>query len=714
MFRSSPRGWLKVVAVVSVRLVNTPATLRDRGGWFCYNSPPIHPMKTPKTSETSASDAIHTLRATALLAALGFHICVLASSALAAPGDFDSSFGTGGITPLNDNAYFSALARQRDGKIVGVGFVGNPRAWAIARYTIDGQLDPTFSDDGWTSVDFGIGGDYATAVVIQPDGKIVVGGSAMNPTWSDFALVRYNADGTLDMSFSGDGKVVTQLETNSEINDDITSLLIQPDGKIVAIGENGNGTGRMTAVRYTASGNLDGTFGNSGVVRVGWEINGDFNTCNASALQSDGKILLTGVVSGFSKFGICRLRSDGVLDTSFSQDGWVVWDASNGRDEPYSIALQPDGGIVVSGRATTADNKDGFAIMKLLSTGDFDDTFSSDGRIVIPIGSATGLVGSKLLGPKCLIRPDGKILLAGMYLGSSPYGPYSWCIARLDPSGSLDTTFSDDGFSYPLPDSPFRWIGAITSQPDGKVLAVLDNRIARFIVDEDSDGDGIDDPSETSLGTDILDSDSDDDGLSDGKEVAEYQSNPLEPDSDSDGLLDGAEVHIYHSSPTMADTDADGLSDFDEVTIYETNPGRSDSDGDGLSDSAEIQIHHTDPLVADTDGDGLSDGFEISTSESNPLKKDTDGDGYSDKFEYESGFSPTSAASHPVAQMFAHPAVELEVITQIGKKYRLQVSEDMASWTDTDTIFAGTGGAIRDHFERATNGPKKFWRVREE
>jgi uncharacterized delta-60 repeat protein len=671
-------------------------------------------MKTQQSPTRAAISGSLAHGARTLIITFGIALAAFVGNAAATPGELDQNFGADGITESDDNFAFIELARQADGKIVGVGSSGNPSAWAIARFTIDGNLDPTFSSDGWTSLDFGIGNDRATAIAIQPDGKILVGGTAMNPTWSDFAVVRFNPDGTLDTTFSGDGKVVTPLNADSQENDDLSSLLIQPDGLIVATGRTDSG-GRMAAVRYTSTGNLDTAFGNSGVTRVGWESSGfSINSCNASALQSDGKILLTGSVSGLSKFGVCRLRSNGTLDTSFSQDGWVIWDVSNGREEPYSIALEQGNKIVVSGRAISIDNKDDYAIMRLTNTGDFDPTFSSDGKIVIPIGSAVGIAGSHPPGPRCLIRPDGKILLAGMYPRPAPNGPYSWCLLRLDSIGSLDTTFSGDGLSVPPPDSPVSGIVAIAPQPDGKLLAVLNGRIARFVADEDSDSDGVDDPTEAFLGTAILDPDSDDDGLSDGREVTEYQCNPLDLDSDDDGLLDGAEVNTHHSNPTMTDTDSDGLTDYEEVVTHGTNPTRSDTDGDGLADLAEIQMHHTDPHDADMDDDGLSDGFEINTTGSSPIKKDTDDDGYLDKFEHESGFSPTNANSHPIAQMLAHPAIELEVVTQIGKTYRLQVSDDMTTWTDTDTLIAGTGGSIRDLFERTTTGPKKFWRVREE
>lgn len=453
----------------------------------------------------------------------------------------------------------------------------------------------------------------------------------------------------------------------------------------------------------------------------GYENNyADPNLCKAAALQSDGKILMAGSVKAGNQIAVCRLLESGALDTSFSSDGWALWDVASGFgiESAESIAIQDDGRIVVSGVSGTVVSKyisnDDYAIMRIDSSGSFDSSFSGDGKKIIPMESAPGSAqaGNKG-GPECIIRPDGKILLGGWHPASE--GPASvWCLTRLDSSGELDLSFSGDGFAIADPTAPMDSIYSIASQRDGKVVAIVDgtSRISRFLIDEDSDGDGLDDPTEVKLGTGVLDPDSDDDGLPDGAEVAEHQSNPLDADSDDDGLQDGAEVNIHHSSPTTADSDSDGLTDYAEVMTHGTSPSRADSDGDGLSDPSEIQTHHTDPLDADMDDDGLNDGEEIAIG-SSPTNRDTDGDGYLDKFEYESGFSPSSAASHPATQMRAYQAVELEVITQLGKSYRLQVSDDMAQWDDTDTVIAGTGGSVRDLFQRATNGPKKFWRVAE-
>lgn len=135
-----------------------------------------------------------------------------------------------------------------------------------------------------------------------------------------------------------------------------------------------------------------------------------------------------------------------------------------------------------------------------------------------------------------------------------------------------------------------------------------------------------------------------------------------------------------------------------------------DDDGDGLSNYSETNISKTDPQLSDTDGDGLADGFEIKTSGSDPLKKDSDGDGFLDGFEYYSGYSPVDGASKPAATLEIAPAVELKVLTQLGKTYRVQSSTDLKTWVDTETTIEGTGNLVRGVFKPAS-GQTTFWRV---
>jgi uncharacterized delta-60 repeat protein len=717
MFWHAPRG-----AKGRLRAASQHPGHLGQPWWLACFQPP-YPMKTPNSPTRATISGRLAPRLHTMILALGICVVGLTTGATAAPGDLDNEFGTGGVSKpeIPGNAY--ALARQTDGKIVVVGY-GAGGVWAIARYTYSGQLDPTFSGDGWTTVDFGPGEGFATSLAIQTDGKIVVGGVAMNPTWSDFALVRLNVDGSLDTSFSNDGKVVTPLSTDDRENDDLSSLLIQPDGKILALGTTAYNNRSMVAVRYTPTGALDTSFGVSGISKVVFNL---YNKCSASALQSDGKILLAGSVgTGVlyrNQLGLCRLLPNGSLDTSFSGDGWVIWDSAGGdaNENIESLVIQPNGSIIASGISGSSvvngsDNvNDDHAVMLITPSGDFDPSFSGDGKLVIPIESSSGnpQAGNKS-GPHAIVRPDGKILLGGWY----PQGQNSStaCLSRILNSGEIDLVFSDAGFAISPAYSNLDTIRGMVPQPDGKALAIiLDGsfRLARFVIDEDTDGDGADDPTEIAAGTNPNDPDTDDDGLDDGLEIARYGTNPLLPDTDGDGLTDGREVNQYHSNPLLADSDFDGLNDFDEVFIHGTSPNHADTDGDGLSDYDEIQIYSTNPRVADTDGDGLSDDQEVTTYCTNPKLEDTDGDGFLDGYEVQTGKSPTDPLDKPALVAEARTAIEFSFPSALGKTYRIEDSNDMAVWKIVEGNIMGNGGTITRFFS-TRNQEKLFFRVEEQ
>lgn len=146
----------------------------------------------------------------------------------------------------------------------------------------------------------------------------------------------------------------------------------------------------------------------------------------------------------------------------------------------------------------------------------------------------------------------------------------------------------------------------------------------------DTDGDGLTDDEELSIGTEILIPDTDSDGLLDGDEVNIFGTNPLLADTDGDGLNDGEEMNVYGTNPLIADTDGDGLLDGEEIEGYGTNPLMEDTDGDGLNDGEEVTVAGSNPLVIDTDGDGLLDGEEVTVYGTNPVNGDTDGDDLND------------------------------------------------------------------------------------
>jgi uncharacterized delta-60 repeat protein len=215
-----------------------------------------------------------------------------AGIALAAPGDLDPTFDTDGklttaIGTSADNA--TALALQSDGKIVVAGSSrnGSNDDFALARYTSDGSLDTTFSSDGKLTTAIGSSDDNATGVAVQSDGKIVVAGSSRNGSNDDFALVRYTSTGSLDTTFSGDGKLTTAIGSS---DDQALALALQSDGKIVVAGFSRSGFLNLNydfaLARYTSTGSLDTTFSSDGILTTA--IGASIDIATALALQSDG------------------------------------------------------------------------------------------------------------------------------------------------------------------------------------------------------------------------------------------------------------------------------------------------------------------------------------------------------------------------------------------------------------------------------------------
>jgi uncharacterized delta-60 repeat protein len=241
-----------------------------------------------------------------------------------------------------------AMALQTDGKIVVVGGGRGPLYsnydFVLARLNTDGSLDTSFGTNGIVLTDFEKT-DQAYSMVIQPDGRIVVGGTASSVSDNFFALARYNTDGTLDNSFGLNGKVTTNFFTYSGIN----SIALAPDNKIVAAGYVGTVVVRDCAlVRYNSDGSLDNTFDFDGMVTT--DFSGNTDELRNIIVQPDGRILASGrSYQNNSDFALFRYNLNGSLDTSFGVSGRILTDFSGMNDYPHELMIQPLGEIVVTG-----------------------------------------------------------------------------------------------------------------------------------------------------------------------------------------------------------------------------------------------------------------------------------------------------------------------------------------------------------------------------
>ena len=245
-------------------------------------------------------------------------------------------------TPRSGVQQGKAVAIQADDKIVVAGLYGPPGEFnfGVARYTTAGTLDTSWSPDGWRQTDFGASQEYPNDVAIQADGKIVVAGH----TDAGFAVARYNTNGTPDTGFSGDGKQTTAFSTSGQ-NDVATGVAIQADGRIVVGGYSHTGAANDFALaRYNPNGSLDTSFSGDGKQTT--ELGGN-DIAEGIALQSDGKIVLAGYQGQLygldNKFAIARFEGGGAPPDT---DGDGLPDADD--DCPTTAAATADGcpGIV--------------------------------------------------------------------------------------------------------------------------------------------------------------------------------------------------------------------------------------------------------------------------------------------------------------------------------------------------------------------------------
>lgn len=325
-------------------------------------------------------------------------------------GSLDNTFGTGGkvitaISPIDDIIYDMVL--QPDGKIVVAGSSSDIQIgdFVVARYLSDGTLDLSFGTNGFTVTTFGISDEHIQSVALQSDGKIVVGGYCLITGYPDYALARYNSDGSPDLSFDVDGKMILEVSTSYDY---CQSIAIQDDGKILAGGYSHDFTTNydFSLVRLNTDGSLDLTFSSDGIVTTNIGPNADW--VEKLLLQDDGKIVLVGyhVSTTFSTdAALVRYNSDGTLDNTFGAGGIVTSDYSGFDDHPNSACLQTDGKILVTGYTQTG-NFD-IHLARYDANGNLDATFDTDGFLVKHIGNnndyAFGID----------VQTDGRIVIAG-------------------------------------------------------------------------------------------------------------------------------------------------------------------------------------------------------------------------------------------------------------------------------------------------------------
>lgn len=298
--------------------------------------------------------------------------------------------------------YASDIAIDGDGNIVIVGSAKDSAAGAIARFTPAGVLDTTFSGDGRRTINFSPGIEFGDDLVIDDSGRIVVGGLAVIGGFDRFSLSRFNPDGSVDTTFSGDGWVTTDIGPG---HDFVMALAIQQDGKLVATGLSGGqdqgADERVAVVRYDIDGSLDPTFSGDGMVTrntvAGYE------DAAAVSVQADGKIVVAG--ESAQRLLLLRYSTTGVLDPTFSGDGIHITDRPNTPEWISDIRLQDDGDIVFSGGHGGGGGR--MLLGRFLASGAPDTSFSGDGFALLDFSPNFDVAWD------VAIAPDGAVVGVG-------------------------------------------------------------------------------------------------------------------------------------------------------------------------------------------------------------------------------------------------------------------------------------------------------------
>jgi len=601
----------------------------------------------------------------------------------AAPGDLDRAFGNGGLVATNIAGspaepfehYASSILVQPDGKIVVCGVYYDTAAnytpqGFLVRYHPTGALDTAFGTNGLVLV------QPASDLAVQPDGKIIaVGGYYLVGGVGAFGVVRFNPDGTDDTSFGSGGLVLTPIGDPSNQASGTTGVAIQPDGKIVVVGQTWLNQGPhawSAAVRYNPNGSLDTSFGNGGKVLTSF---GQYlSKPDEVAVQADGKIILVGTAyvhnNPLSSVVLARFDPDGSLDSGFGTGGKVFEGVSSGYRTIHDALLQPDGKIIVASIRDNGIGESSYLIIRYNINGSIDTSFATSG-----VFSA---VNSYLNG--IALQPDGKILSFGNALPG-------FAIQRLNPNGTPDANFGNNGrVVSQFATSSFASVGAV--KPDGKILAVggiftpngIELAIARYRGDSvvqraaqfDFDGDRRADlgvfratdrtwyldrstngfsATQFGLSTDkITPADYDGDGKTD---FSVFRDGIWYWIDSSNGTFRAAQFGLASDIPVTADFTGDGRA---ELAIYRSGTWWSLDRTNNQTSVVQFGLASDKPVVADYDGDGRADqavyrngewhlnrstqgyiAFQFGLAADRPAIGDYDGDGETDLAVYRDG-----------------------------------------------------------------------------
>ena len=358
-------------------------------------------------------------------------------------GDLDLMFGNDGIitTDIDNEDVATDIIIQPDGKLVVIG--GSINSGIITRYNNDGSLDTSFGFTGIVTAALGTSYSFSSGA-LQSDGKILVAGRSSTGDDTNFAVARFNSNGTLDTTFANAGILTDDVSQGGD--DRIWGMAIQTDNKIIVTGKGG---GDLIIARYHADGTTDNTFGVNGLVHIS---SNDGQGSNDLILQSDGKILVTGDQAGI--FAVIRLNHDGSFDTTFSDDGIATADFDGkGLEQAFGLTLQSDGKVVAVGisRVETSGFDFDAIIARFNNDGSLDNSFATDGKLAIDFNNGVDQAFDVVQ------TASGKIVVAAAAPGFK--------VLQFNSDGTLDNGFADNGIFS----GPGNAAHSLLYQPDGKL-----------------------------------------------------------------------------------------------------------------------------------------------------------------------------------------------------------------------------------------------------
>jgi len=385
---------------------------------------------------------------------------VPASDATAWSGVLDRSFGTGGTVTtdfagIGNHDTAASLLVLPNGRIVAAGAAGvlgriGLTDFGLARYNPDGSLDASFGDGGKVSTDLG-GEDRINAMVAAPGGRLLVAGRGSAEEDADFALARYNTDGSLDRTFGAGGIVMTDFG----LDDQARALALQDDGTVIAAGVTRSTQDQfvtgLALARYRPNGSLDRSFGVDGIVTTFLP---NTDGVRGLVLQADGRIVAA------TERMLVRYNTDGTLDNRFGHEGMTFVNFGDQSSEVTTLAAQGNK-LIAAGSARTDDQRQLFALARYDRHGQVDASFGQGGFVTTDVG-----VGAQI---NAVAVRSGTLIAAGRAGGESSF---DFALARYHPDGTLDRRFGDAGkLVTDIHGNAYDEIRALAWQPDGKLVA---------------------------------------------------------------------------------------------------------------------------------------------------------------------------------------------------------------------------------------------------